>query len=80
MMDYFEKLIGELLRTDATTRRVKETLVSKGYEEQAINLVLPNKKRHVIPAVCRWLEDRRIANALTLRNAYVRISKFKTSQ
>ena len=61
---YFESQIADLRRIEKADRRVKEGLLKMGYEEQAVVLVMPKRKRSVVPAVCEWLEARGIAEAV----------------
>jgi len=76
---YFEQLTREL-REIRTSRRVRETLISYGYEAEAIALMYQKRKLSVTGPICAWLERRRIGKARTIEVAYSRIRKFLTSQ
>ena len=57
---YFERLVGDLRTIEKGTKRHgREQLLSTGFEEGAVDLVLASKKRAVLPAVCEWLESHR---------------------
>jgi hypothetical protein len=82
---YFEKLLADYRMIRDHKRKSKpsrkprviiptEALTDAGYEESAVKVVVSDRKRTAVAAVCWWLAVREHCDAFTMRNAHSLVS------